>query len=282
MILILGIVLLLSVYNYIALNDIKKDVADLARDTDTTKKAIVSAERLAEETKRDASLLKLAAIIQRDFSSKTRDPFESAINIRNGLYQQIPLKTPPENFDFWDMHGAYLKSVNDDDIGQICGGLTILYLSALESQGIPARYVGIYSSDKHPYDSHSTVEFWYKGKWIASDPTFNVMFKRNGQFMSYQELYESIQNRQSYEVVTNGFPSIKNRTLDSYYIRLEDLMKYMVIHPSEVKVNGKILKETMKILPASWDGKITNEKGERRDVTNFEGIYTRLASGLLR
>jgi hypothetical protein len=179
------------------------------------------------------------------------------------------------------MTDSYLESVRNDEIGHICGGLAAIYVTALESQGIPARYVGIFSKDYEPYDSHATVEFWFEGKWYASDPTFNVMFMQNGRYLSYPELYAEAKAGNAYDVTSNSYPLIPGRVIESYYIKLDDLMKFIIIHPSSVHVGGKHYEYPMEVLPAGWDGCITIE-GRRVDVRNFSGIYRDLYEGHLR
>jgi len=163
------------------------------RNSDITRELnllVLQEQQKADLVKRKVSLLKLSKIIENSFLSADQNTFAKAIKIRNIIYSQVPIKVSPENFNFMEFDSCFLRSTRDETIGHICGGLAILYISALESQGIPARLVCIFSKDVEPSDSHVTVEFWHNGKWHASDPTFNVMYTYKGQYLSYSELYE--------------------------------------------------------------------------------------------
>lgn len=246
------------------------------------KSRATQAESRATQAETNMKLLRLATVIRNTMSNRGERNFQKAINIRNRIYKQVPLKRTPKMFNFMDIDDSYLRSLRDETVGHICGGLASTYATALESQGIPARYVGIFSKDKQPYKSHATIEFWHEEKWYASDPTFNVMFRCQGEYLSYSELYELIQKGEPYEVVSNGFPVFPKRAIENYYIKLDDLTKYMVIHPSEVWSGGKRLEYPMKLFPETWDGAITFDDGKRRDVKNFGGIYKYLNQGPLR
>ncbi|MGN6147491.1 MAG: transglutaminase domain-containing protein [Rhizomicrobium sp.] len=206
---------------------------------------------------RTLSLLRLSRILDHTIPSRG-DTFAQAIDLRNAIYQRIPLRSVEGDAYFVDLAQIYSRSMRDDDMGQICGGLTILYMAALEARGIPARYVGIFSKSviSQKPDTHASVEFYDNGRWIASDPTFNVMFTQNGRFLSYAELYRAVRHNQPYNVVSNGFPLIEGRRLDQYYISLKDLMKFVVIDPARVYDFGSDNTHDykMEILPASWDG----------------------------
>jgi hypothetical protein len=246
---------------------------------------MTEAENLIAQADNILDMLRLAAVVNYSIKkdeNESQDNFQKAIRIRDHIYQNVPLRQAPKNFDFMNIDECYLSSLRDERVGHICGGLAIIYATALESQSIPVRYVGIFSTDKQPYDSHATIEFWHEGKWYASDPTFNVMFKHRGEYLSYSELYDLIKKGESYEIVSNGFPVFPKRAIERYYIKLEDLMKYMVIHPSEVWIRGMSVQHPMQLFPTTWDGGITYNDGERRDVRNFGGIYEFLNAGPLR
>lgn len=230
---------------------------------------------------KEVSLLRLNQIIKNSMNIDSVDKFQLAISIRNKIYQQVPVKQSPEQFEFMNYDELYLTSLRDTEVGHICKGLAITYITALESQGIPARSVQFLSKNSEPYDSHATVEFWHKGKWYACDPTFNVMFKKQNEYLSYAELYKVISKGEAYEVVSNGFELVSERTLDNYYIKLNDLMKYMVIHPSTIYSHDKVYNYPIQFFPQDWNGVIIL-KGEQHNITYFTGIYEQLSQGILR
>lgn len=252
------------------------------KEVQEAEKRVDEIENSIEKIGRYISLLRVAEIVNNTLEDVVSNNFHKALNIRNEIFQQVPFQRTPINFNFMDIDNSFLLSLRDDSVGHICGGLAVTYTVALESQGIPARYVGIFSKDKEPFNSHATIEFWYQGKWYASDPTFNVMFKNDGEFLSYSQLYALIQQGKSYEVVSNGFPVPPKRSLENYYMKLNDLMVYMVVHPSSVWSNGEKFDYPMTTYPETWDGAITYENGDRRDVRNFGGIYEYLSTGPLR
>ena len=240
------------------------------------------AESRVNEPKAILETLRLAAVVKNAMKDERQDNFQTAVSIRNHIYQNVPLKRPPKNFDFMDIDDSYISSLRDESVGHLCGGLAKLYATALESQGVPARYVGIFSNDKEPYDSHATIEFWHEGKWYASDPTFNVMFRHKGDYLSYSDLYDLVKKHEPYEVVSNEFPVFPQRAIQDYYIKLDELMSYMVVHTSEVWIDGQRLQYPMSLFPTNWDGAVTYNDGQRRDVRFFSGIYRFLSHGPLR
>ena len=160
---------------------------------------------LARKGQRYTGLMRLSMIVANSIrNEKGTGIIDKATHLRNLIYHGVPLKQTPGKFDFLSVDTAYLDSLRNDSVGHICGGLTIIYIAALESQGIPARYVGLFSSNSEPFYSHATVEFWYDGRWIASDPTFNIMFKSGDRYLSYSELYKLTRAGKDYEVTTNG------------------------------------------------------------------------------
>lgn len=245
----------------------------------------LKAENRAQRAEGISKLLRLATIVNHNLSTEypeLKDQFQKAIHLRNLIYQSIPLKPTPQGFDFLDCDLAYLSSMRDDSVGHQCGGIAAIYLTALESQGIPARFVGIVSSDKHPYESHNTVEFWYQGKWYASDPTFNVMFQVQGAYLSYSQLFDHVRQGLPYDVVTNEFHTKPGRTFAEYRIKLPELMKYMVVHPAKIWFQGKYHEYSMELYPRTWNGTVTNQQGQNISIINFVGIYETMNKGPVR
>ncbi len=237
------------------------------------------------------SLMRLSRLVQRTVPAKG-DTFDQAIAIRNAIYHGVALKGAPKDFDFDDFGQAFVLSTQRADVGQICGGLTVLYMAALEARSIPARYVGLFtrSEEQDPaFANHATVEFYYNGRWFASDPTFNVMFTRNGRFLSYAELFEAIRAGKSYEVTSNGLPLIKGRSISQYSVPLHELMNFVVIDPSRAysaKLHRSVQTETQ-FLPQTWNGALTQHGSSREqagygETNSPKSLYTFLESGPLR
>ena len=262
-------------------------------------------------------LLKLAAIIRNSVDLSGKDNFEKAVSVRNHIHHNVPTNLSTEWFDTMDFDYMYVKSMRNEDSGHMCGGLALLYVAALESQGIPARYVGIFSDDKSPYRSHATVEFWHDGRWYASDPSTNMMFIHHGAYLSYAEIYGLVQEKEPFDTTTNRCSIMPERKCDNYAAMLSSITNYMVIHPSEVwrgntslpvkndvhvafytgtslreskysfgqptaRTREHVLRYPMQSFPATWDGAITFQDGQREDVRSFGGVYEYLHQGPLR
>jgi hypothetical protein len=210
-------------------------------------------------------LLRLRAVVTDDVPTDGSD-FETAVAIRNHLYQNVPIQAHT-GVDWTRPANAYLKATRGDQ-GQLCLGFALLYLMALESQGIPARYVGLFDNDVGPYNSHATVEFWYQGHWVASDPTLNIMYVVEGRYLSYAELYALAQAGAEYEMVSNGYLADPERIAGLLPSGIE-AMRFVVIHPAQVTGH----RYDMTLLPVGWDGTIGGV-----DVTMYIPPYTVLGA----
>lgn len=155
--------------------------------------------------------------------------------------------------------------------------MQILYMILLKSQNIPARRVQFYDKIKYPYNGHAPVEFFYNGKWYASDPQFNIMFKSGNQYLSYAQLYDILESKNDYEVTSNGFPiiDISSKNIHKYYITLKDLMKYLVIDATKIVQNGKITTFDIILRPTGFDGhlKAKNHTIDFKTHSSLTPIY---------
>ena len=179
------------------------------------------------------------------------DDFEKAIVLRNHIYEIVRLEST-KSYDFTKFTKAY-KEAYSGEVGHICGGIAILYITALEAFGIPARYVGLF------YDNgwtHAVSEFYYKGSWYASDATFNVMFYNNG-YLSYEDIYY-----EDFVLEDNGYDTLEGA--QEYYDM--DIAE-MGIHPA--KVNGVNHNEVL--IPEGFI-----------NPTVYRGVYKILGRGYLR
>lgn len=84
------------------------------------------------------------------------------------------------------------------NVGQLCSGLADLFVGCLNVYGIECRRIrghNISSShvlfDKfikhYKWNGHSTVEVKVAGKWILADPTFFMLLKLNGEYISIEQ-----------------------------------------------------------------------------------------------
>jgi len=200
---------------------------------------------------------------------------ELTAKLRDHIHRNIRLESSTEYIDYYNFASTFKIATIQKDVGLLCGGLSLLFMAALESLGIPSRFVGILSSTEVPYDSHATVEIYIDGQWIASDPTFNVMYERNGSFLSYSDVYESLKRGQQFLITTNGYEVAANRGIENYYITHEDLFQYMYIHPrsTQVATTANLVRHK----PDWWNGSVTLQDGSLEEVSWFGGIYSYLA-----
>ena len=115
------------------------------------------------------------------------------------------------------------------------GELAFLYGYTLDSLGFKVRNMRVARSVFDPWDSHSIIEVWdeSRGRWVLSDPTFNVSFLKSGEYLSTVQLYEAIHSGKLSEVAVqkSGDPSY-SYSFENYYISYFSLFDnlYYVSH----------------------------------------------------
>ncbi len=215
--------------------------------------------------------------------AKAKTKLDLAILLRNHVYANVPLERTKKNFNFNNLYRSYNLSAHDPEYGHICGGLAMIYMTVCEAFGIPSRYVGLFDSVKAPYNSHATVEIFIDGKWIASDPTFNVMHKDDDRYLNYAQMREKTMNKNQFKTVTNGMPVFKNRLIENYPVPLEDYLKYVVCSQAATSAPGnKNMHHPHIRLPKKWDGVITLESGRRITMPGNSIFYRTICRGILR
>ena len=193
------------------------------------------------------------------------DPLKKAIVIRNHVASHIGymLAGRPANYPvvpFEKIYDNYMFSYDNPMNGHYCGGKTIIFQSILEAFEIPSREVKMFDEIDYDYNSHATAEVFYNGKWIAMDPTFNVMPKYNGEYISYEELRALSIEGKLKDVVwdSNGYYIPDRLKIENYYIGMDKLMNYIAIQKSRVLYQGKIIEYDRKAIPATWDYTLDN------------------------
>jgi len=185
---------------------------------------------------------------------KNMSDFDKAITLRNHVYQTTPTMKATSKADVNDLFEYYFYGSIHPEFGQLCGGMSITYQSLLEAFNIPSRAVYMFSKTEN-YDSHVSVEFYANGKWMMSDPTFNAMAKYNGRYISYEELRKLLLAGKKVIWDTNNMVVNKSstRTIENYYISTKELLSYLVVAPSAIKTNGKIVNYPPIFYPQQWD-----------------------------
>lgn len=102
-----------------------------------------------------------------------------------------------------------------------CGEIARLYGYLLNVLGFKVRYITVARSIFDSFDRHSTIEIWdeVRKKWIISDPTFNISFKKDSIFLSSDELYDLIHGGRFGEIeVIHGNETKYALEINHYYI----------------------------------------------------------------
>ncbi|MGI6456114.1 MAG: transglutaminase domain-containing protein [bacterium] len=190
--------------------------------------------------------------------SEVDSEFEMAIVLRDHVYRYITLKGGLST-DFKDVYKLYEKVIHDPDTGLLCQGLSVIYMSLLKSFGIECRMISMFDTIEAPYNSHVSVEFNIDGKWYASDPSFNIMFEWDGDYLDWQTAREHLIYHKPIYWVSNQFELFEERKLENYYIGIDLLVRFMVVHPAPTDPSGQVF-TAYRTLPEHWDGKIWVDK----------------------
>jgi hypothetical protein len=125
-----------------------------------------------------------------------------------------------------------------------CGDLSLLYGFMLNLFGFNVRHIVVSRSLFDIWDSHSIVEVWdeRRRKWILSDPTFNVSFKKNGEYLSSDEVYDIIHSGDYDSIkVLHGHPTKYEYSLEKYYISYFSLFNNL-FYISHINPKSAVLK----------------------------------------
>ena len=145
---------------------------------------------------------------------------------------------------------GYQQRIEDKTSTSRCWGISFFYRHSLQAFGIPTRYVALFKS-MEPIISHAAVEAKLNGKWVVSDPTFNIELTGiDGQRIGYAEALS-----QSYSVVygvqNNAYP-LRNITEAEF----RQYLNWVAIYPGP----GETLNS---YYPAEWDGHIRWDGNDR-------------------
>ena len=146
-----------------------------------------SAPRLAEFRQREH----LDAVVQGATSE-----FDKVLRLKNWVAAQFPMGIPSP-YPPWDAM-TILDWIRSGYTGGFCGQYSQIFLQALASFGVPARYLEV-GRESNPYD-HYTTEVWSNdyNKWVLVDVTFNNHFMRGNVPIGAVELRDALlQNRLS-------------------------------------------------------------------------------------
>jgi hypothetical protein len=219
-------------------------------------------------------VLSLEPSLQKVADHASVDVLASAL--RDFVHRRVPLRPPPRAFDFLPLFASFRSAVLDRGAGHLCGGIALTYMMALEAFGIPARYVGLHASPSADADNHVSVEYLDGGRWIASDPTFDVAFVAEGRRLGWLEVRERLLSGAPVAVSTGGYRVAPGRRIESYYAPLEKLVAYLVVY-ADLNGDGLLEPNEVATAPASWDG--TLEGGHQPRWKHApSGVYRVLGS----
>lgn len=204
------------------------------------------------------------------------------VEVRERVHRAVAVGQTPMGLDFDLPASAWKASVVSGDASHICGGLSLLYLSALSAAGIPARYVGLFERADGMGQNHATVEAYVGGRWIASDPTFNTMYRVGGTWVGYAEIREALEAGASVDVVTSALGVLPGRHPDEYPIALAELVRFIHLHPAMVaEAGGAPIEVPERFIPDRWDAGAMG-LGDRRVTQPPVGVYEWLRTGALQ
>lgn len=209
---------------------------------------------------------------------ESRDRLKLAETLRRHVYKGVPRRSQgPEDQASASLFWYYKSAVCDPEAGYLCQGTGQAYMIALEAFGIPTRRVDMFSSTSHDYFGHSSIEIHVDGRWFASDPSFDISFRADGRYLSWEELRSRLL---SGEMIGEEIEVVGN---DSYDMPPE-LVRYMIIYPARVSRLGDETYFDLKIVPNTWNGKIAEKNGEMMDVVlrGADRVDRILSNGPLR
>lgn len=170
-----------------------------------------------------------------------------------GMHHMPPPDTPSE--------ALYSLAVKNK-LPRSCGQMARTYQYVLEQFGIASRRVDLYAKTyvqgDNIYVSHYTVEVELeKGRFIASDPTFNASFGCGDIAgpASYQELYECV--RKGERIVPLPGRQLPKWGVNDYYIPYSKLLAGVLIYAQGEK--GDVIAE----IPQGWRSNLQKINGAK-------------------
>jgi len=202
-----------------------------------------------------------------------------AVLLRDPVYNYIPRNSQSQPMNWSNLFKLYVDAVTGSSAGYLCGGLSFFYRILLEAFGIPSRYVELLTSIGEKYDSHASVEVFIDGKWVASDPTFNLMIKSGKKYISYLELASVLTQQGDFELATNGMDNSRYPADDVIFTPKSSYFNFIFIGPATVSQPGKRIKFEAIKHPETWNGYI---RGLNLNYSKTDILEKYLADGILR
>lgn len=204
------------------------------------------------------------------------EPLSVALAIRDMIYRRVPIELPPTGFDYSNLDRAVFLELTDPRFGDICGGLSIIYVALLQAFDIEARYVGMFTEAVNapdPVISHASVEAFIDGRWIALDPTFNFSVHFAGRRIGWQEARALTLAGQTVAFESDGYEIRPGGSVYDYPDPLTEALEFMIFAPTA--------RTALQKLPADWDGVIRYANGHEANqhtLLTQAPVYLKLAA----
>ena len=208
---------------------------------------------------------------------ETASAAERALILRDRVHWRVPVYATGGT-DWSELSASYREAVVTSQVGHICGGLSILYMAALGSLGVPARKVSFYEvveAAPDPVPGHASVDVFIDGRWIAHDPTYNFSLVFNGEPVSWMEAAKLVRTGRYVTVSLDGKEMRDRYKALGLRFPIGDPRNFLTSHLAFVNIGADTFPET-------WDGIIrySNRKpfDSVRDSTSK--FYRSLSAGI--
>jgi len=233
---------------------------------------------ISQQRERFGEIIQFLSIAQSIENSYLKEQTNTAIakKLCDAVYAYVSSKRQDTNYK--PILDFYINSLKTQTYNNLCLGKARLLIMMLEVRGVPARYVGLFSAIEN-MESHASVEFFDGNKWLAIDPSFNILWKNaeTKEYLSYAEIYTLLHagGNISWERIQDhpSAPLIENAKI---YQR-DIMMRYTFISRGIVH-NPKQEIYQPQVFPSDWDGVVIHN-GEKSNMfiiskyhTYFQGI----------
>jgi hypothetical protein len=151
-------------------------------------------------------------------------------------------------------YDSFKMMIEDKTASFKCWGTVALYRQALQSFLIETRNVSM-ARDISPGYTHASMEAKINGKWVVSDPTFNIEIAKDGLRIGYSESADGFD-------IIRGIQGVDGRDIGDNHELFTDAeyaayFNYIIIHPGPGQGANDVF-----IYPANFDGLVQLDSGE--------------------
>lgn len=162
------------------------------------------------------------------------DPVEILEQVRDAVTcvaTSPPTEDPPALLEHVDQGG-----------GLDCAGIAGIYRAALAANGFDARITVASRFLTDPYDTHVLVEVREGDRWVIYDPTFGIVFERDGRRLGAQDVKQEFLDGglRGVETVLVDQAAAYPARLDDYYMDWPALFSNVVVRDPAVSTWEKL------------------------------------------